>query len=126
MQCRQDRRLCHELTLHHEILRPTPVVASQPITPPLTNVESQTATTVAAPLLGVVVDRKMRITEFLPDSVLPSHGVAPGDVVNSIEDHLVRNPEELSAAMSAFTKGMKVKIGIMTRGLWQSWVYVQL
>ncbi|HEV2382677.1 MAG TPA: outer membrane beta-barrel protein [Terriglobia bacterium] len=81
---------------------------------------------VAAPLLGVAVDGSMRIVQFLPDSVLYSHGAALGDIVNSVDGKIVRTPEELNSAMSTFTRGTKIKIGLAVRGMWQTWIEVQL
>jgi S1-C subfamily serine protease len=82
--------------------------------------------TSAAPLLGTLVDNKMRIIRFFPNSVLAEHGLEPGDVVNSVDGNDVKSPEELTAAMARLTKGAKVKIGFLHRGLWPTYIYVQL
>jgi hypothetical protein len=80
----------------------------------------------AAPLLGAVVNSKMHIIRFFPDSVLSNHGLELGDVINSVDDKDVKSPEELTAATASLTKGTRVKIGYLSHGQWQTWIYIQL
>jgi hypothetical protein len=56
----------------------------------------------AVPILGAVVDSKMRIVRFFPRSVLSSTG-----------------------SNWVMSKGTLVKIGYLSRGQWQTWIYIQ-
>jgi hypothetical protein len=85
---------------------------------------SESAGTV--PLLGVVVDSRLRILRLQPGSVLLSHGMSVGDVINSIDDKDVKTLDELNSALSGAGKGAKVKIGFLSRGQWQTWTNLEL
>lgn len=124
-------------SLVKEIKRRTTVSTSAPTSPPLpasapppaltpAHASTPASSTTAASLLGIVVDSKMRVVQFVPESVSSGHGLELGDIINSVDDRDVKSPEELTAAVSNLTRGAKVKIGYLRRGWWQSWINIQL
>jgi hypothetical protein len=82
--------------------------------------------TSVAPLLGALLDSKMQIIRFFPNSVLSDHGLELGDVINSVDGKDVHTSDELTAATASLTKGTVVKVGYLSHWQWQTWISVQL
>jgi len=76
------------------------------------------------PSLGVVVDERVRIVRFLPNSVLSDHGLALGDIIKAIGETEIRGPEDLGSATAHLSKGSHVRIIYLIRGEWQSSIEV--
>jgi Outer membrane protein beta-barrel domain len=84
------------------------------------------ASTGVVPHLGAVVESKLRVVRFLPGSVLFKHGMELGDVIDSVNDSTVKTLDELNSALSRAGNNVKVKIGFLSRGQWQTWIEVQI
>jgi hypothetical protein len=76
------------------------------------------------PTLGLTVVARdssgAEIVEVLSNSVAGLANLRVGDVINSIDGKRVHSPTELAAELSNRTPGVKVKVGYMVRGYWQS------
>jgi S1-C subfamily serine protease len=47
-------------------------------------------------------------------------GLHPGDVINSLNGSQIRTPMELANVLSGLPFGSQVKLGVLTRGMWQT------
>jgi hypothetical protein len=76
------------------------------------------------PALGLVAVAReeggAEIQEVAPGSVAALGGLRIGDVINSVNGSPIKTPMELQAEMSTLSSGVKVRIGYMARGYWQS------
>jgi S1-C subfamily serine protease len=77
------------------------------------------------PALGVVVTTRQNndgaeIVELMPGSVAELAGLRVGDVLNAVDETVIKTPMELAVELSNKPSGSKIKIGHTTRGYWQS------
>jgi hypothetical protein len=68
----------------------------------------------------------IEIKNILPGSVASHAGLKVGDVVNSINGKIVKNPLELANELADYKPGDKIAIGYLVRGWWQTEVIVIL
>jgi hypothetical protein len=77
------------------------------------------------PALGVVVATRQNndgaeIVELMSGSTAELAGLRVGDVLNAVDETVIKTPMDLAVELSNKLSGTKIKIGHTTRGYWQS------
>jgi serine protease Do len=83
---------------------------------PLLGVTTEPIDAVLAASLGLPVDEGLLVRATLPEGPADEAGIAPGDVLTSLEGTPVRDNDQLQERLLDFQPGAAVEVGILSNG----------